>query len=334
MNLLKVNASELAIATVMSALQAAGLSGYRNDTEFSVGRHLRDVLSSPIMINNDRILANVATSSLLEPPSPCDTAGLRGGSLGGGTVSFTLKRSTAARGRHDHEHRGQEPARAARPARRRSLPTRCSSRWASTASMRAPPCTRRWSSGLTAPDHREHREPGTEVLRFPPVMSRAQLEKSGYLKSFPNLLGCVSCLHGSEADIRARRRTVRAGRRLDARRWRPPISCSARPPAIRSIRWRRAAARCPAGGLIFDVACDCFRHEPSKHLDRLQSFRMREYVCIGSADADRKFRERWMTRAQGIADRARPALRVEPGERSVLRPRRQDDGDEPDASSR
>jgi acyl-CoA dehydrogenase len=65
MNLLKVNASELSIATVMSALQATGLSGYRNDTEFSVGRHLRDVLSSPIMINNDRILANVATASLL-----------------------------------------------------------------------------------------------------------------------------------------------------------------------------------------------------------------------------------------------------------------------------
>jgi acyl-CoA dehydrogenase len=65
MNLLKVNASELAITTVMSALQACGLSGYRNDTEFSIGRHLRDVLSSPIMINNDRILANVATASLL-----------------------------------------------------------------------------------------------------------------------------------------------------------------------------------------------------------------------------------------------------------------------------
>src|SRR5260370_29098578 len=47
-----------------------------------------------------------------------------------------------------------------------------------------------------------HREPDTEVLRFPPVMSRRQLEKSGYLKSFPHLLGCVSCLHGSEAEIR------------------------------------------------------------------------------------------------------------------------------------
>jgi acyl-CoA dehydrogenase len=65
MNLLKVNASELAISTVMSALQASGLAGYRNDSEFSMGRHLRDVLSAPIMINNDRILANVATASLL-----------------------------------------------------------------------------------------------------------------------------------------------------------------------------------------------------------------------------------------------------------------------------
>jgi acyl-CoA dehydrogenase len=50
---------------VMSAMQACGLSGYRNDGEFSVSRHLRDVLSSSIMINNERILANVATASLL-----------------------------------------------------------------------------------------------------------------------------------------------------------------------------------------------------------------------------------------------------------------------------
>jgi acyl-CoA dehydrogenase len=65
MNLLKVNASELAISTVMSALQACGLSGYRNDTEFSITRHLRDVLSAPIMINNDRILGNAALAALL-----------------------------------------------------------------------------------------------------------------------------------------------------------------------------------------------------------------------------------------------------------------------------
>ena len=70
MSLIKVNASELAFAIVMSALQACGLAGYRNDGDFSVTRHLRDILSAPIMINNDRILANAANAAMLvEVPS-------------------------------------------------------------------------------------------------------------------------------------------------------------------------------------------------------------------------------------------------------------------------
>ncbi len=63
--LTKVDASELAVATVLSAMRAAGLAGYRNDGEFTLGRHLRDILSAPIMINNDRILANVSTAALM-----------------------------------------------------------------------------------------------------------------------------------------------------------------------------------------------------------------------------------------------------------------------------
>jgi acyl-CoA dehydrogenase len=64
-NLLKVDASELAVETVMNAMRAAGLAGYRNDTDVSIGRSLRDVLSSPIMINNDRILSSLAGSTIL-----------------------------------------------------------------------------------------------------------------------------------------------------------------------------------------------------------------------------------------------------------------------------
>jgi acyl-CoA dehydrogenase len=63
----KVQASELAATTVLSALRACGLSGYRNDSEFTIGRHLRDVLSAPLMINNDRILANLAMTSVMTP---------------------------------------------------------------------------------------------------------------------------------------------------------------------------------------------------------------------------------------------------------------------------
>lgn len=64
-NLLKVDASELAVQTVLNAMRATGLSGYRNDTDVSIGRALRDVLSSPIMINNDRILSSLETATIL-----------------------------------------------------------------------------------------------------------------------------------------------------------------------------------------------------------------------------------------------------------------------------
>src|SRR6202167_688333 len=75
------------------------------------------------------------------------------------------------------------------------LPTRIDGVYARTAMFE------QVASGLAGLLSR-HREPDTEVLRFPPVMSRRQLEKSGYLKSFPHFLGCVSCLGGDEADIR------------------------------------------------------------------------------------------------------------------------------------
>jgi len=61
----KVQTSELAVETVLASLRACGLSGFRNDSEFSIGRHLRDVLSAPLMINNDRILANLAMTSVM-----------------------------------------------------------------------------------------------------------------------------------------------------------------------------------------------------------------------------------------------------------------------------
>ena len=64
-NLLKVSSSETAISTVLGAMQACGLSGYRNQGEYSICRSLRDVLSSSIMINNDRILASAANALLL-----------------------------------------------------------------------------------------------------------------------------------------------------------------------------------------------------------------------------------------------------------------------------
>jgi seryl-tRNA synthetase len=145
------------------------------------------------------------------------------------------------------------------------------------------------------------RDPRAEVLRFPPVMSRRQLEKSGYLKSFPNLLGCVCALHGSESAIRSAADLHESGGEWTSGLAASdlvlsPAACYPLYPLVAS------RGRLPDGGLIFDVAADCFRREPSRSLDRLQSFRMREYVRIGTPEEITSFREGWMQRARGLAD--------------------------------
>jgi acyl-CoA dehydrogenase len=63
MNNLKTGTSQMAVQVISQALLVCGLSGYRNDTPYSLGRHLRDAHSAALMVNNDRILAN--TGSLL-----------------------------------------------------------------------------------------------------------------------------------------------------------------------------------------------------------------------------------------------------------------------------
>ena len=146
------------------------------------------------------------------------------------------------------------------------------------------------------------RQPGTQVYHFPPVMTRAMIEKSDYLSSFPNLLGCVCCIGGSERDIKAAvsRFTCGTGDWTDslssADLVLTPASCYPIYPIAAAL------GPLPADGLLYDVAADCFRREPSDDLDRLQSFRMREYVRIAKPDQIQAFRKEWMERATGMAD--------------------------------
>ena len=54
-NNLKIAASEQAPRVCQSALAVCGIVGFKNDTPFSVGRHLRDTMSACLMIANERI---------------------------------------------------------------------------------------------------------------------------------------------------------------------------------------------------------------------------------------------------------------------------------------
>jgi seryl-tRNA synthetase len=145
------------------------------------------------------------------------------------------------------------------------------------------------------------REPATEVLRFPPVMTRGHVEKAGYLGSFPHLLGCVCGLVGDDREIHAALARFNGGHD-----WTGALRASdlVLTPAACYPLYPLAAARgaIPAAGHRFDVASYCFRREATHEIDRLQAFRMREFVCMGSPDEATDFRDRWMARAPAFVE--------------------------------
>jgi len=145
------------------------------------------------------------------------------------------------------------------------------------------------------------RPEGAEVYRAPPVVSRALIEKAGYLKSFPHLLGCVCSLPGDEERIGAAVGAFEfgTGRWTDSVKATELLLAPAACYPIYPIAAERGTP--PEDGFVFDVAGDCFRREPSQDVDRLQSFRMREFVAVGSPEVTRTFRERWMKQAPEIA---------------------------------
>lgn len=66
MGTLKVTTSELVREIVEASIRTCGLAGYRNDTPYSLGRHLRDAHSAALMIGNDRIMSHISTQLLVQ----------------------------------------------------------------------------------------------------------------------------------------------------------------------------------------------------------------------------------------------------------------------------
>ncbi|KVO26419.1 amino acid--[acyl-carrier-protein] ligase [Burkholderia ubonensis] len=143
-----------------------------------------------------------------------------------------------------------------------------------------------------------------EVLRFPPAMSRVEFERSEYMKSFPQLAGTVHAFCGGEHE---QQRVLQCLERGDD--WtgsqKPtyvvmtPAACYPVYPVV-----ARAGAL-PGDGRLVDVFSYCFRHEPSLDPTRMQLFRMREYVRIGTPEQIVAFRRTWMERGARMIDALR-----------------------------
>lgn len=136
-----------------------------------------------------------------------------------------------------------------------------------------------------------------EVYRFPPVISRADFERSNYLKSFPHLTGTVHGFHGNEREHAEMLRMVESG--LDWSGHFRSTDLVLTPAACYPV-YPLASGTLPANGRLFDVQSYCFRREPSTDPARMQVFRMHEYVRIGTPEMVTRFRDMWLERGQAM----------------------------------
>jgi seryl-tRNA synthetase len=140
-----------------------------------------------------------------------------------------------------------------------------------------------------------------EVMRFPPGIGSLQLEKSGYLRNFPHLAGTVASFSGDDDDHRTLLDSLSKGEDWTGTQ-RPtgvaltPAACYGVYPVVAS------RGRLAEQGALVDVYTWCFRHEPSIDPTRMQMFRQREHVRIGSAEQIASFRETWMERARSLVE--------------------------------
>lgn len=140
---------------------------------------------------------------------------------------------------------------------------------------------------------------GAEVVRFPPGMNRTVFEKTGYMKNFPQLAGTVHCFCGDDAGHADLVAALEEGRDWAGQQQLSEIALT---PAACYPLYPLAAKRgpLPADGRLFDILSYCFRHEPSKEATRMQMFRMREFVRMGTPDEVMAFRERWIGRGEAM----------------------------------
>lgn len=140
---------------------------------------------------------------------------------------------------------------------------------------------------------------GAEIVRFPPVLSRHDLERSGYLASFPHLIGAVFAFDGTESEgLEIGERAAGHGpwgsllEQTDVTL--TPAACYPVYP------WLARQGPLDAGGRLVDVGGWCFRREPSLDPARMQSFRMHENVRVGEPDVVAAWHEAWVERGAAL----------------------------------
>ena len=142
-----------------------------------------------------------------------------------------------------------------------------------------------------------------ERMAFPPILPKEQLERIGYLQSFPHLAGAIFSFAGDETEAAELERRAGEGEDWSELQQQTqlvlvPAACYPVYPAIA----RRGPL--PPGGVTVDLGGSyVFRNEPSTDPARWQMFHQREMIRLGAPNEVEAWRDAWARLAVEILTR-------------------------------
>lgn len=137
-----------------------------------------------------------------------------------------------------------------------------------------------------------------EVIRFPPVINRQTYLSTDHIETFPDLMGSIHSFHGKEKD-----HLKMVQKKQDGEDWTTELDATDMmmvPAACYPLYPTAANTVLPEEGRLVDLRAFVFRHEPSADPARMQIFRQREYVKLGTPEQALSHRNYWLKKAEEI----------------------------------
>jgi seryl-tRNA synthetase len=141
------------------------------------------------------------------------------------------------------------------------------------------------------------KDDGAEKMLFPPTLDRRVFEKSEFLDSFPQLAGSVFSFAGTDKQHAELRTRVHAGQPWADLQVMTDVVLT---PAACYPVYPSFTGTVPEQGRLVDMQNWVFRHEPSPEPTRMQAFRVREFVRVGTPEVVVAWRNMWLERGLTI----------------------------------
>ncbi|WMS86180.1 amino acid--[acyl-carrier-protein] ligase [Pleionea litopenaei] len=143
---------------------------------------------------------------------------------------------------------------------------------------------------------REGAELKPEVMRFPPILNRKTYLSTDHIETMPDLMGSIHTFKGTQLE-----QLEMIDKKNNGEDWTvklAPADVMMVPAACYPLYPTAANTVLPEEGRLVDLRAFVFRHEPSPDPARMQIFRQREYVRLGTPEQARSHRDYWLNKGQ------------------------------------